>query len=203
MSNDLLDKPIVLKLNRLWQRIGWCTPRQALVAMCGGMDGGSPPMLGMSVSEENGQLTESTPTKWEDWIKLPVREGDLILTTSRGPIRCPTILIAPTYDKVPHKTPKLTNQSIHERDGFIDQYTGEKLSRSEASVDHVVPKSRGGKNAWNNMVTCKKDRNHKKSNRFNHEVGLKLIRKPYEPKSLPISETIKEARHKSHEHFIR
>lgn len=203
MSNELLDKPIVLKLNRLWQRIGWVTPRQALVAMCGGMDGGSPPMLGMSVSCENGVMVESTPTKWEDWIKLPVRESDLTLMTSRGPIRCPTIIIAPHYDKVPFKSPKLTNDAIHERDGLVDQYTGEKLRREDASVDHVIPKDKGGRNTWKNMVTCHKRRNHAKSNRYNEEVGLKLIRQPYEPKPIPVSVTIREARHKDHEFFIR
>ena len=202
-KTPILDRQIVLKLNRLWQPIGWTSPRKSIVAMCGGAYGGTPPSLGMSITvEEDGTIIEATPTKWEDWIKLPVRDGDLSLGTKNGPVRCPTVLIEPNFEKMPTKIPKLSAQAILERDGYIDQYTGEKLTRDQASIDHVVPRDRGGRDTWENLVCCEKKRNHTKSNSLNEEIGLRLIRKPKAPKPIPVSATLGEARHKTHIKFV-
>ncbi len=93
MDQSLLDKPIVLSLNKMWQALGWITPRQAVVAMTGG-SGDTPPALGLCLTiDENGELVESFPMKWDEWVKLPVRDQDLSLMTSRGPIRVPTVVV--------------------------------------------------------------------------------------------------------------
>lgn len=192
--SSLLEKPIVLSLNRNWQALGWITPKQAIVAMTGG-SGSSPPALGICVTmDENGKLVESIPMKWDEWIKLPVREQDLSLMTTRGPIRIPTIVVRPGYAKMPTKAPKLNPAAIWERDGGRCAYSGDFVPRAKGSVDHVIPKARGGKDRWENLVWCRKDINTKKGCRSNEEAGLKLLRKPFAPKPLPVSATIKEAK---------
>jgi len=63
----------------------------------------------------------------------------------RGAIRVPTVIVAVNYAKVPKKRPKLCARAIRERDRNRCQYTGRVLRPDEGSLDHVVPRSRGGK----------------------------------------------------------
>jgi len=61
----------------------------------------------------------------------------------------------------------------------------------EGSLDHVLPRSRGGKNAWENLVWAGKDVNARKGNRLPHEAGLKLLNVPRAPKELPATALIR------------
>ena len=113
--------------------------------------------------------------------------------TVRGQIRVPTVIVAVNYAKVPKKRPKLCARTIRERDGNRCQYTGRVLHPDEGSLDHVVPRSRGGKDAWENLVWSAKEVNQRKADRLPHEAGLKLLSVPRAPKELPISALIRNA----------
>ena len=63
----------------------------------------------------------------------------------------------------------------------------------EGSLDHVLPRSRGGKDEWENLVWSSKDVNARKGNRLPHEAGLKLRSVPHAPKELPVSVLIRNA----------
>lgn len=202
MSESLLDKQLVLSLNANWQVLGWRTVRQAIVAMTG-TDGAHPPALAVDVTfDEEGKPVVSHALKWEDWIKLPVDASQLALGTKTGQIRCPLVIVNPVFGKMPLKTPRLSPAAIRERDGGICQYTGKKLSNRGGNIDHVVPKSRGGKDSWDNLVWSEKGLNSAKGNKTNAEAGLKLIRKPKAPPPVPASFSVKEARHPAHVPFI-
>jgi hypothetical protein len=137
--DSILEKPLVLSLNRNWVALGFLSPKQALVAMCGGVYGGTPPALALDMEvDENGQLSYATPVDWETWISLPVRRGDLSLSTARGAIRCPLVIVRPGFAKQPVKTPRLSRQAIRERDGSHCQYTGEVVGPNEGTVDHIT-----------------------------------------------------------------
>lgn len=116
---------------------------------------------------------------WKDWIKLPC-DGDGISTT-RGNIRIPSVILLTAYGKIPNSTPRLTKKNLFIRDGYICQYTGQKVSTRDADIDHVIPTSRKGKNSWDNMVVCSKKVNRMKADRTPGEAGLKLIKKPKKP----------------------
>ena len=88
-----------------------------------------------------------TRRSWEEWITLPIREQDEAVHTVCGEIRVPTVIVAVNYAKVPKRRPKLCAKAIRERDGNRCQYTGRVLRLDEGSLDHVVPRSRGGKDA--------------------------------------------------------
>ena len=92
------------------------------------------------------------PVTWEEWITLPLCEGDHSVRTVRGAIRVPTVIVALNFARVPKKRPKLSARSIRERDGNHCQYTGRRLHPDEGSLDHVVPRSRGGADTWENLV---------------------------------------------------
>ena len=127
------------------------------------------------------------PVTWDEWITLPVREQDNAVHTVRGAIRVPTVVVAVNYARVPKKRPKLCARNIRERDGNRCQYTGKLLKPDEGSLDHVVPRSRGGKDAWENLVWSSKAVNTRKGNRLPHEAGLKLLAVPRAPKELPVT----------------
>ena len=129
----------------------------------------------------------------DEWITLPVREGDYAVRTARGAIRLPTVIVSVNYARVPKKRPKLSAKNIRERDGNRCQYTGKLLHPDEGSLDHVLPRSRGGKDEWGNLVWSDKAVNAKKGNRLPHEAGLKLLTVPRAPKELPVTAHLRNA----------
>jgi len=92
------------------------------------------------------------PVTWAEWIALPLRPQDNAVQSVRCPIRGPTVIVAVNYAKVPKKRPKLCARAIRERDGNRCQYTGRVLRPDEGSMGHVLPRSRGGLNVWENLV---------------------------------------------------
>ncbi len=133
------------------------------------------------------------PVTWEEWISLPIRDQDESVHTVRGEIRVPTVIVAVNYAKVPKKRPKLCARAIRERDRNRCQYTGRVLRPDEGSLDHVVPRSRGGRDVWENLVWSAKDVNQRKAARLPHEAGLKLLSVPRAPKELPVTALIRNA----------
>ena len=113
--------------------------------------------------------------------------------TVRWAIRVPTVIVALNFAKVPKKRPKLCAKTIRERDGNLCQYTGKFLRQDEGSLDHVLPRSRGGKDQWENLVWADKAVNACKGNRLPHEAGLKLLTVPRAPKEVPVTALIRNA----------
>lgn len=186
--DSILEKPICLSLNRNWVALGFLTPKQALVAMCGGVYGGTPPALALDLAvNEAGGLEYATPVDWNTWLRLPVRDGDLSLSTARGAIRCPLVVIRPGFAKQPLKTPRLSRNAILERDGFTCAYSGKRLPKEKLNIDHVIPRSRGGNDCWSNLVACDVEINFRKGNKLNPEAGLVLGKNPVEPKPVPVA----------------
>ena len=115
------------------------------------------------------------------------------MRTTRGAIRVPTVIVAVNYARVPRKRPKLCARAIRERDGNRCQYTGKLLHSDEGSLDHVVPRSRGGADAWENLVWSSKAVYARKGNRLPHEAGLRLLKLPRAPKELPVTALLRNA----------
>ena len=181
--SDILNKTIVLVLNRNWQAINIRTPQEAFCMMA----------TNVATALEIEGDEHIRPVKWDEWITLPVRDGDHAVRTTRGAIRVPTVIVAVNYARVPKKRPKLSAKNIRERDGNRCQYTGVLLHPNEGSLDHVVPRSRGGADTWENLVWSSKDVNARKGNRLPHEAGLKLLSIPRAPKDLPVTALIRNA----------
>ncbi len=191
---NILTKATVLVLNRNWQAINVRTPQEAFCMMATNVATGLDieyPKAADSLCTLHSPLF--TPRAWEEWIKLPIRDQDEAVHTVRGQIRAPTVIVAVNYAKVLKKRPKLCARAIRERDGSRCQYTGRVLHPDEGSLDHVVPRSCGGKDAWENLVWSAKDVNQRKADRLPHEAGLKLLSVPRAPKELPVSALIRNS----------
>lgn len=178
---DMLNKTLVLVLNRHWQAIDVKTPVETF------------PMLvtGAATALDMKSGEEMRPVTWDEWLTLPVREGDYSIGTVRGSIRVPTVIVLARFDKVPRRRPKFCAKAIWERDGGVCQYTGRKLRPNEGNIDHVIPRSRGGKTSWENCVLADKKVNSKKGSRLPEEIGLHLLRAPKAPKEIPTSALIR------------
>ena len=188
--NDILNKSIVLVLNRNWQAINIRTPQEAFCH-----DGHQRRHRARHRARRSDAPCgkHSARVTWDEWITLPIRDGDNAVRTVRGAIRVPTVIVAVNFAKVPKKRPKLCARTIRERDGNRCQYTGALLRPDEGSLDHVVPRSRGGPDTWENLVWSSKQVNTRKGNRLPHEAGLKLLKAPRAPKELPVSALIRNA----------
>ncbi len=148
--SEILNKTIVLVLNRNWQAIHVRTPQEAFCMMA----------TNVATALEIDGNEHIRPVTWDEWITLPVRPQDNAVQTVRGSIRVPTVIVAVNFARVPK---------------------------------HVVPRSRGGKDAWENLVWSSKAVNTRKGNRLPHEAGLKLLSVPRAPKELPVSALIRNA----------
>ena len=99
-----------------------------------------------------------------------------------------TIVIPLSMTFVINKAPALKNQNavsrymVYKRDKGRCAYCGKELSRTEATIDHILPKSRGGKTTWENVVLSCKKCNCDKDDMTPEEAGMKLLVKPYNPK---------------------
>lgn len=82
---------------------------------------------------------------------------------------------------------KFSRENVYTRDKGSCQYCGDKVTRAEFTYDHVLPKSRGGKTEWTNIVCACFDCNKKKSHKTPAEAGMKLRSVPERPKKLPDS----------------
>jgi len=118
---------------------------------------------------------------WEAWAKLPVAEGEEGVQTTSSLIKIPEVVVLLKYDKIHKRGVRLTKRNVFIRDKYICQYTGRQVRSSEADIDHIIPKSRGGKNSWDNLVVCSKEINRRKGDRTPDEAGLKLLKKPTKP----------------------
>jgi 5-methylcytosine-specific restriction endonuclease McrA len=174
---SVLDKNVVLVLNRNWQAVNTTTPAHAFCQMAAGN------AVGLDMDRDQNMV----PTEWEAWVELPVRNFDWSVGAQRGAVRVPKVIIATHYSKVPMRHPKFSYQAIRDRDGGRCQYTGKKLARDEGNIDHIVPRSRGGGTSWSNCVLSCKRVNNRKGDRTPHEAGLRLLKKPESPRVLPMT----------------
>lgn len=90
----------------------------------------------------------------------------------------PAVIKVKRYIHVPYRGVVLTRQNIFKRDNGLCQYCG---TDCDLTLDHLIPRSKGGKSTWNNLVTACKECNAKKGNSTLEEAGLVLKRPPFKP----------------------
>ena len=115
---------------------------------------------------------------FESWAALSASvHGDTIGLVNRA-MRVPRVILLVAYDRVPKRHVRFSRFNVYARDRNTCQYCGKVLASSELTLDHVVPRSRGGASAWENLVACCHPCNHRKANQLMHEAGMKLLREP-------------------------
>lgn len=206
---NIAKKIICLHLNKNWMPTGFASVEKTIVDLCAGINCMAVDIhYAYDADTDKPNFSSPTimrPVDWDEWITLPIREWDLEIHSPSITIRVPTVIIAKNYAKMPVHTfkGKPNKRAVWKRDKGIDQYTGKSLIETEATIDHVIPRSKGGRSSWENLVLTNKALNYRKGNRFNEEVGLRLIRRPKAPNPVPAYALIKEARHIDWTHFLQ
>jgi 5-methylcytosine-specific restriction endonuclease McrA len=164
---DVLARPVLL-LNRYFEPVQVTTAKRAFVLLYGGAG---------HALDEGGEAYDFTL-----WRSLPVRDHDDALPIVGGTLRVPRVLHLHRYDRTPRATVRLTRRNLMLRDAHQCQYCGKRPPVRELNIDHVLPRSRGGGDSWENLVTACRVCNLRKGWRTPDEANMRLQRKPFRPK---------------------
>jgi 5-methylcytosine-specific restriction endonuclease McrA len=193
----------VLVLNRYYQAIRVINVRRAFSLLCR--------ELAEVVHIEKDAAGQS---RWQnfdfvEWTELSQLkrefepEGHDWIRTVRFDVAVPRIIRLLGYDKLPKQDVKFNRRNIYARDGSKCQYCGKRYATTELSLDHVVPKSQGGKATWTNIVCCCVKCNVKKGGRTPDQAHMHLIAKPVKPRRSPvISIKLADERYHSWKQFL-
>lgn len=164
----------VLILNRSYLPIHITTLKRALVLLYQG--------VAKAVDDQFAAFD------FQSWTELSVAAHHEKVGLVDKMIRIPRVILLTTYNRVPVRHVQFSRINIYLRDGNVCQFCGKKFSRSELNLDHVVPRSKGGKTSWENVVTSCIPCNHRKGGHTPEEAGMKLIRPPVRPHWTPFTE---------------
>ncbi len=98
--------------------------------------------------------------------------------SARVTFRIPSVIRLTEFRRIPHQTRALSRKNILMRDRYTCQFCGRALPAGELTLDHVIPRSKGGHTDWDNLVACCHKCNTFKGNRSPEDAGLKLRRQP-------------------------
>ncbi len=166
-GRDVLVLPVLL-LNRFFAPVSVTTARRAMVLLFGG--------AALAVDEDGSTYD------FGRWRELPMRSRDDGISTITGSLRVPRVLHLQRYDRAPHVVVRLTRRNLMLRDEHQCQYCAKKPSLRDLNIDHVVPRSRGGLDSWDNLVISCRTCNLKKGRRTPDEAGMRLLRMPQKPR---------------------
>lgn len=170
----------VLVLNRLYMAMHVISVRRAFCLLC--------KELAEVITYEDGYYQSYDFQSWREVSEARAQfrepEDDYIRTV-HFEIQVPRIIRLLGYDRLPRQRVKFNRRNIFARDGNRCQYCGRRFATSELSLDHVVPRSRGGGSSWENIVCACLRCNVKKGGRTPREANMALIREPIEPKTSP------------------
>lgn len=171
----------VLVLNRHYVAVHVITARRALSLLYR--------EFAEVIHVENGQYANYDFDSWraiselratekqsdEDWIRAVNFE-----------IQIPRVVRLLVFDRVPQMTLRFNRRNLFARDGHRCQYCGISLPSHQMSLDHVIPRSRGGETTWENIVCSCVACNTRKGGRTPSEARMKLISPPKKPKQNPL-----------------
>jgi len=120
--------------------------------------------------------------QWQDRAIVVTEDSKRILRSPSFSVGMPRVIKLRNHisRKLRLKVP-MTRRNIAIRDNSMCQYCGVLLETADYTIDHVLPRSRGGITQWSNVALACVACNKRKSDRLPHEVGLALRQKPYEP----------------------
>jgi len=168
MASEALLSRSVLVLNRNWVAVNICDARRAFILLYQNL---------AHVVTENYETYDFD--SWRDLSRY-ARDHEVVHTPCYQ-LKVPKVIKLIFYSRFPPLQIKLSRRNIYLRDRNQCQYCGARPPRDQMTIDHVVPRSRGGKTVWENVVLACSKCNARKGNRLPSECGMTLIRKPRKP----------------------
>ncbi len=164
--SGVLQEPCLI-LNRNWQPITFLPVQTAIVNVMRDM---------ASVLDVEDYLLLT----FEEWVALGRDTGRHIRTPSRE-ISAPEVIVLKKYGERPPRKVVFNRPNLGKRDAFTCQYCGLALSSDDLTIEHVLPRSRGGPTTWENCVSACEECNARKADRTPREAGMKLRSMPVRP----------------------
>jgi 5-methylcytosine-specific restriction endonuclease McrA len=168
----MLGEP-ALVLNRRWYPIGTTTVRDAMCMI-------------FRASARALDPDDCAVHDFDSWASLKVATDEPCIRTVRLRIRVPEIIILTDYEDYPNRKVPFSRRNIYKRDKCRCQYCGTRPVLEDLTIDHIVPRSKGGRSTWTNCALACLRCNHRKSNRTLSQSGLTLRSVPHEPKWTPM-----------------
>lgn len=122
---------------------------------------------------------------FNDWRNVSAIKADHpsgFINTPAFRIPVPEVIALRLYDRLPRVDVKFTRRNIYEHYRYHCCYCGRCYSSNELNLEHIIPRSRGGKSSWDNVVTSCIACNLKKGGKSVAEAGMKLLIKPSKPR---------------------
>lgn len=173
--SDALSTP-VLVLNRQFQPVQITRARRAFVLLFGGS---------AHAVDRDGETYD-----FDLWRLTPPSNDDDTIPIVGGSLRIPRVLHLQRYDRLPKNHVRLTRRNLLLRDENRCQYCARTPPLRDLNIDHVMPRSRGGPDTWENLVVACRRCNLVKGRRTPDEARMRLLRvpkQPYWPLSLQIA----------------
>jgi len=166
----ILDNP-TLVLNKGWSPINVIPVHRAICLTFSEKAQIIDPLLGFQ------QFT------WNDWANMvPNKDEKSIKAGKDIRFRIPEVILLNKYDKLHNRKVNFCRRELYRRDEFQCQYCGARPGAKELSVDHIHPRSLGGKTTWENCVVSCMKCNAKKANMTLQECKMTLMNVPVRPK---------------------
>ncbi len=106
-------------------------------------------------------------------------EDGFFIHSSQLAFRVPSVIRLVEFRRIPYQTRALSRKNVLLRDRYTCQFCGRVMPAHELTLDHVIPRSRGGHTDWDNLVACCHRCNNLKGDRLPEEAGLRLLRPPH------------------------
>jgi 5-methylcytosine-specific restriction endonuclease McrA len=171
----------VLVLNRYYMAVHVVNVRRALGLLFR--------ELAEVIHQEEGQYANYNFETWLEISTLRAADKQQHEDWIRGvnfELQVPRVIRLLSFDRVPKQTIRFNRRNLFARDANHCQYCGKSFPTSELSLDHIVPRSRGGELSWENVVCACVSCNVRKGGRTPQEAHMKLIRPPVKPKRSPL-----------------
>ncbi|MBL9162241.1 MAG: HNH endonuclease [Planctomycetaceae bacterium] len=168
---NTLQRP-VLVLNRNWQPVHVATVARALVLLW----------------KEAARVVDAADYQtftWDDWSQLRPRDDERCMNGVNVRFRVPEVITLTEFDRLPRRAVAFSRRNIYKRDHFECQYCGVTPGSEELTIDHVIPRARGGVSSWTNCVLACVDCNSRKADRTPQQARMNLKRVPVSPEWRP------------------
>ena len=176
----------VLVLNKLYVAIRVVSAKRAFTMLCRN--------LAEVIHVDDGKFVNYDFNSWAELSQLKRQMGgDEVeaekndwVKTVRFDVAVPRVIRLFGYDRLPQQVVKLNRRNLFARDRNTCQYCGKHFSTCDLSIDHIVPRTQGGGDSWENLVCACIKCNARKGGRTPVEARMHLIRPPVKPKRNPL-----------------
>lgn len=167
----------VLILNRNWMAINIVNLKRAITLLFKSYGNGEP----KAHIVETNELNKWSTYTWSEWAKIRPENDECFITSVNAIYRVPKIIKLFKEDILPMKKIHFSRNAVFRRDKYICQYCSKQLNRSNCTLDHVIPRSKGGLTIFTNVCTCCFECNLRKGNKSLEQAGMHLLHKLKKP----------------------